>query len=53
MRLVTITSLIAVFGIFASPMLMKSALAVEVSEANVQESVPPVQRPSKGCFILG
>jgi len=53
MRLVTITSLIAVFGTFASPMLMKSALAVEVSETNVQESVPPVQRPSKGCFILG
>ena len=53
MRLVTITSLIAVFGSFASPMLMKSALAVEVSEAKVQESLPVVQRPSKGCFILG
>ncbi len=34
-------------------MLMQSALAVEVSETSVQESVPPVQRPSKGCFILG
>lgn len=53
MRLVTITSLIAVFGTFAGSMLMKSALAVEVSETNVQESVLPVQRPSKGCFILG
>jgi len=53
MRLVTITSLIAIFGSFASPMLMQSALAVEVSETNVQESVPAVQRPSKGCFILG
>ena len=53
MRLVTITSLIAVLGTFASPMLMKSALAVEVSDTNVRKSVPSVQRPSKGCFILG
>ena len=53
MRLVTITRLIAVFGTFAGPMLMQSALAVEVSETNVQESVPLAQRPSKGCFILG
>ncbi|MDA9934142.1 hypothetical protein N9B88_00100 [Rubripirellula sp.] len=53
MRLVTITSLIAFFGTFASPMLIQSALAVEVPETNVQESLPSVQRPSKGCFILG
>lgn len=53
MRLVTITSLIAVLGTFTSPMLMKSALAVEVSDTNVQDSAPSMQRPSKGCFILG
>lgn len=53
MRLVTITRLIAVFSTFAAPMLMQSALAVEVSETKGQKSVPLVQRPSKDCFILG
>jgi hypothetical protein len=53
MRLVTITSLIAVSGILAVPMLMKSALAVEVSDPDVDQSLPTVQRPSEGCFILG
>jgi hypothetical protein len=57
MRLVTITSLIAVSGILAVPMLMKSALAVEVSDPNPDQSadqaLPTVQRPSEGCFILG
>jgi len=61
MRLVTITSLIAVYGILAVPMLMKSALAVEVSgpnakkseEKSAEQSLTSVQRPSEGCFILG
>ncbi|MGI9470387.1 MAG: hypothetical protein ACR2NZ_02565 [Rubripirellula sp.] len=66
MRLVTRTRLLAVAVVFAAPMLIDAALAVEVSEAAtpilpspdrqidiVPTAVPTVPKPSKGCFILG
>lgn len=53
MRLVTITSLLALSGLLVTPMLIKSALAVEVPHANVGQSLSVAAPPSKGCFILG